>query len=270
MLEAPANFLGGLIGSTYVNPVSAASNYLNDFNGVKVTSTVLGAGAGCSSGANGGCTNNPTMLSLNGPNPSTAHLDAISGILQWHKFIPLTPGNLTNCCTEETIALTQQGVTAGTYQTYLDLALVTPPSGTLYMRVPNLMLKSGTLPACVAPITGNGSGQGGLHFVAGGSGVADTLQACTKDSSNNYAWRSILPTSPAHSILADGRSTLTAGTVTVSNSSASTSAIFQLSNCGAGGTVGVLSVGTVVNGTSFVINSSSATDTSSVCWTITN
>jgi hypothetical protein len=61
-----------------------------------------------------------------------------------------------------------------------------------------------------------------------------------------------------------GVATLTAGQVTVSNTLVTTSSIIQLTHQITGGTVGVLSVGTRVNNTSFVINSSSATDTSTI------
>jgi hypothetical protein len=43
-----------------------------------------------------------------------------------------------------------------------------------------------------------------------------------------------------------------------------------LTNSTVGGTVGTLSVGTITAGVSFVINSSSATDTSQVNWLIIN
>ena len=72
-----------------------------------------------------------------------------------------------------------------------------------------------------------------------------------------------------------GRAILVAGTVTVSSTAATTSGNYTLTNCGAAGTaIGVLSVGTVTAGTSFVINSLTATntvatgDTSTVCWMI--
>lgn len=64
---------------------------------------------------------------------------------------------------------------------------------------------------------------------------------------------------------------LVAGTATVSTSAACTvsgTCTYQLTNCGVGGTQGMLSVGTITAGTSFVINSSSNTDTSNVCWSI--
>jgi len=65
-----------------------------------------------------------------------------------------------------------------------------------------------------------------------------------------------------------GASVLVAGTVTVSNTLVTASSRIFLTNQVAGGTLGILSIGTRVAGTSFVINSSSATDTSTVAWEI--
>lgn len=76
-----------------------------------------------------------------------------------------------------------------------------------------------------------------------------------------------------------GFATLSSGTVTVTNAAAcaaGTTCIYKLTNCGLNGStaVGTLSLGTVVGGTNFVINSESATatvatgDTSKVCWQI--
>lgn len=63
-----------------------------------------------------------------------------------------------------------------------------------------------------------------------------------------------------------GTSTLVGGTVTVSNTSVTANTRIFTARQATGGTVGHLSIGTVVAGTSFVINSSSATDTSTVAW----
>jgi len=65
-----------------------------------------------------------------------------------------------------------------------------------------------------------------------------------------------------------GQSVLVAGTVTVSNTSVTASSRIFLTNAITGGTVGVLSVGTITAATSFVINSSSVLDTSTVNWVI--
>lgn len=69
-------------------------------------------------------------------------------------------------------------------------------------------------------------------------------------------------------ILARGQATLTAGTATVLTAQISSAAQVILTHANAGGTVGVPSVGTVVAGTSFVINSSNAADTSIINWFI--
>lgn len=63
---------------------------------------------------------------------------------------------------------------------------------------------------------------------------------------------------------------MTAGTITISTTAVTSSSLIFLTNAVVGGTPGILSVGTIVNGTSFVINSSSATDTSQVNWLIIN
>jgi hypothetical protein len=63
-----------------------------------------------------------------------------------------------------------------------------------------------------------------------------------------------------------GRAVLVGGTVTVSTTAVESNSLIQLTRCVTGGTVGHLSVGTVTADTSFVINSSSGTDTSTICW----
>jgi hypothetical protein len=65
-----------------------------------------------------------------------------------------------------------------------------------------------------------------------------------------------------------GRAALVGGTVTVNTSVVQSGDEIFLTNRITGGTVGFLSVGTVTNGTSFVINSTSALDTSTISWMI--
>lgn len=67
-----------------------------------------------------------------------------------------------------------------------------------------------------------------------------------------------------------GTATLVAGTVTVSTTAVTSSSKIFLTHGVAGGTLGVVSVGTITNGTSFVINSTSASDTSGINWLIIN
>lgn len=65
-----------------------------------------------------------------------------------------------------------------------------------------------------------------------------------------------------------GRSVLVAGTVTVNNTEVVLGDSILLTRVIAGGTLGHLSVGTIVNNTSFVINSDNAADTSTIFWEI--
>ena len=65
-----------------------------------------------------------------------------------------------------------------------------------------------------------------------------------------------------------GQATLVAGTVTVSNTSVTTASRIFLSVHSIGGTAGVITLGTVTAGASFVINSSSSSDTSTINWLI--
>lgn len=91
--------------------------------------------------------------------------------------------------------------------------------------------------------------------VSSGNTAAPTL---VKQSTN---W----PTSSR--IGSTGTATLVAGTVTVANQAVTSSSQIRATNMVAGGTVGALSV-VLTAGTSFTINSSSGTDTSTVLWEI--
>lgn len=63
---------------------------------------------------------------------------------------------------------------------------------------------------------------------------------------------------------------MTGGTITISTTAVTASSIIILTHATLGGTQGILSVGTITAGTSFVINSSSGTDTGTVNWWIIN
>lgn len=65
-----------------------------------------------------------------------------------------------------------------------------------------------------------------------------------------------------------GKAVLVAGTVTVSTVEVLTGDTILLTHVLVGGTIGIPSVGTIVNATSFVINSSNAADTGTVYWEI--
>lgn len=56
------------------------------------------------------------------------------------------------------------------------------------IRIPvagGIQIATGTKGTCDA------SARGTIYYVAGGAGVADTLEVCRKDASNNYAWASL-------------------------------------------------------------------------------
>jgi hypothetical protein len=63
---------------------------------------------------------------------------------------------------------------------------------------------------------------------------------------------------------------MTAGTITISTTAVTASSRIFLTHATIGGTAGVLSVGTIVAGTSFVINSSNSADTGTISWWIIN
>jgi hypothetical protein len=102
--------------------------------------------------------------------------------------------------------------------------------------------------AALAEVVGNRIG----GYTGSAISAAVALRSNNKLSSGNAA----------------GKATLVAGTVTVSTAEVQAGDTILLTNVLAGGTVGILSVGAIVAGTSFVINSSSNTDTSTVFWKI--
>ncbi len=63
---------------------------------------------------------------------------------------------------------------------------------------------------------------------------------------------------------------MTAGSITISTTAVTANSLIFLTHATVGGTKGILSVGTITAGTSFVINSSSASDTGTVNWLIIN
>lgn len=67
-----------------------------------------------------------------------------------------------------------------------------------------------------------------------------------------------------------GTATLVAGTVTVNTTAVDSNSIILLTHQNASGTIGVLSVGTIIANTSFVIDSSNSSDTSDIGWVIIN
>jgi hypothetical protein len=73
-----------------------------------------------------------------------------------------------------------------------------------------------------------------------------------------------------NNVTASGTAALVAGTVTVNTTAVAANSIVKLYRQAAGGTLGHLSVGAIVAATSFVINSSSNIDTSTIFWEVVN
>lgn len=127
-----------------------------------------------------------------------------------------------------------------------------------------------TSPTAIEAVLADQSGF--INFRAAGlQGTSLAIGPCSINSSGVLSGCSGGPTST-------GFSSLVSGTVTVTSSGAcnpGTSCSYSLTNCEPSGTaIGTLSVGTIVAGTSFVVNSLTSTatvatgDTSGVCWKI--
>lgn len=100
-----------------------------------------------------------------------------------------------------------------------------------------------------------------------GSQTANFFYAAPNGSAGTPTFRAIVA-ADVPGVANKGRAVLVAGTVTVSSTAVATTSVIELTDCIASATVGVLSVGTVTASTSFVVNSSSTADTSTVCWAI--
>lgn len=110
------------------------------------------------------------------------------------------------------------------------------------------------------------------------AGLADTATAgqvvagiaITGGASGELATIKLVdPVAEASSVVVDkGKAVLVAGTKTVSVADIDSTDVILLTRQVTGGTVGNLSVGTVTTDTSFVINSDSATETSTISWVI--
>ena len=125
---------------------------------------------------------------------------------------------------------------------------------------PSLSLSGGTL-------TGNLSVGGtiattGLNPITSGAGFV--AQLGNLDIQNAGSGLKVKEGSNAK----QGQAVLVAGTVTVANTSVTASSRIFLTHAVVGGTIGIPSIGTVTAGTSFVINSSNAADTSTINYEI--
>ena len=129
----------------------------------------------------------------------------------------------------------------------------------------------------IVPVTAGAGGvtAGSLVEVLAAGTVQDIStgtvvgRALTAAASGELASILLLPVKrQAPGIVAAGTATLVAGTVTVTNAAVlSTDKIF-VTRMTTGGTVGHLRVGTITDNTSFVLEASVNTDTSTVAWLI--
>jgi len=118
------------------------------------------------------------------------------------------------------------------------------------------------------------SGSGGISLTGATSGTSSITSATTLTATNGNlvlgtAGNKIDIHTGANASIGQSAA-MTAGTITISTTAVTASSLIFLTNGGAAGTVGTLSVGTIVAATSFVITSSSDTDTSVVNWWIIN
>jgi hypothetical protein len=127
-------------------------------------------------------------------------------------------------------------------------------------------------------LTGSGSIAAGAKLSSAANGkvktaaAGDPVVASAYNAAADGELLSVLPAGPAvaggAAIVASGKATLVAGTVTVANTAILSTDVIHLTRQVTGGTVGHLRVGTVTDNTSFVIEASVNTDTSTVGWTI--
>ena len=143
------------------------------------------------------------------------------------------------------------------------------------ITVPTVLVNAGTVTGVCLRLVQAGTwstGTSGNIALAVTPASGQVLDVCY--NSTDTKWYPALASTPVR-----GTATLSSGTVTVSNAAAcaaGSSCIYKFTNCGPNSStaIGVLSLGTVTAGTSFVINSLSATNTvatgdaSTVCWQI--
>ena len=117
----------------------------------------------------------------------------------------------------------------------------------------------------LAPIVGIGAPSSNLKPEVGQQYVDKNSSPRNVYEYDGSAWRLLTPVSGTSAAMV-------AGTVTVTAPAVLATSIIQLTANTPGGTQGVLSapVASITPGVSFVINSSSNTDTSTVNWTIVN
>jgi hypothetical protein len=158
---------------------------------------------------------------------------------------PTTNSNGYNVWIKGTVAENSSGTHALIAGLYVDIPTVSGGSATV-TNAGSLVIAGAT----TATVSGNNYA---LDILAGNSFLGDKISLAV--GSNK-------------SVGVSGA--MTAGSITISTTAVTASSLIFLTHATVGGTIGVLSVGTIVAGTSFVINSSSALDTGTCNWWILN
>lgn len=174
-------------------------------------------------------------------------------------------GNFTLAGTTNQITVT---TTAGTATFSLPVAITAPGSLTTTTSLAATTTVTGG--TGVTATTGNVSATAGS--VNAGTSITATLGNITATNGNlvlGTAGNKLSITTGANASIGISAA-MTAGSITISTTAVTASSIIMLTAKTPGGTPGILSVGTITAGTSFVINSSSGTDTSTVQWLIIN
>ena len=131
----------------------------------------------------------------------------------------------------------------------------------------------------VAPNTIVGTTVGSTGAMTAGTGLTATTGGVTATAGNLTATNGNLVLNTAGNKLSiktganascGVSAAMTAGSITISTTAVKTASLIFLSPKTPGGTQGALSVGTIVDSNSFVINSNNAADTSTVNWLIIN
>lgn len=256
-------YINATLQNMFILSISKVSGYANPVWNAS-QSTFLGMSQPV------GSTNPGSQIYLRSGLNSTSTVEPVSGQIVWSDILNDPNSGFPGGPTQQYKALVHQNRNSTAHLgAYWQLGHPTDaltPLVNYWQRFDSVQLSP--MPAtgdCYAPTAGPPPDSGTLgmfRYVPGTGGAADSIVSCYKNADGTNTWHTFRE-------VITGRATLVAGAVTVSNPAVSATPSITLSNCGTSGAVGILSLGTVTAGASFVINSSSNADTSTVCWTLT-
>ena len=150
-------------------------------------------------------------------------------------------------------------------------------SHTLTLSLPSAITAPGSLTTTTTLASGTtltaGSSMSATTSITAGTTLTATLGNITATNGNlnlAHTGNKLLIHASTSASDAIGTATLVAGSVVVSTTAVTSSSIIFLTRNTAGGSLGNLTYGSIVNGTSFTITSSSGSDTSTVNYLIIN